>query len=149
MAKPFSFSRNKRLTTAGFKRVLFGHKQPETISNTASLYAKDAFVQCQGLVFLSEEAAPINAQIGVQAPKRLLKRAVLRNRAKRILREAARKHALMAQSTECILSLRVTPALKSRKVGKQLAAQARDVLSRVAAQSAKQRAFPSTTSAKP
>ncbi len=126
----FSFDAARRLDKIGFANILTPTKEVRVASLARRGFVKATLSQSQFILktsFLSQAAGPevaiaVIGRMGAVAPKRLLKRAVLRNRAKRIMRETARQHALMAEPVDFIVFLREKVPLKS-KVGRQFFAQ--------------------------
>lgn len=127
----FGFGAARRLDKIGFANILTPTKEVRVASLARRGFAKIALSQSQFIlnapqVGVAEPKAPILdvkllGRMGTVAPKRLLKRAVLRNRAKRIMRETARQHALMVESVDFIMFLREKAPLKNKSGRKQFA----------------------------
>ena len=143
----FGFGAARRLDKLGFANILTPTKEIRVASLARRGFVKAELSQAQ---FFLRDANSLNlpadlqnmrGRMGAVAPKRLLKRAVLRNRAKRIMRETARQHALITEPTDVIVFLRSKAPLKNKAGRKQFARDIKAVLDRTldAAQSAKKR----------
>ena len=87
-----SFGRNRRLTDkASFTRVL-GSRQRESVGRVA-------------LQIVANEGP--GARLGLSVAKRHVKRAVDRNRVKRMMREAFRTHPIKRLNADLFISIRV------------------------------------------
>ncbi len=138
-AKPQSQQRNnakfgsdRRLDKTGFAQILTPSKEVRVASLARRGFLKGLASQSQFLLhsLLPDEAINNTARMGAVAPKRLLKRAVLRNRAKRIMRETARQHALMAEPVDFIVFLREKVPLKNKAGRQQFKVDVQTVLDR-------------------
>lgn len=130
----FGFGVARRLDKIGFANILTPTKEVRVASLACRGFVKVVLSQSQFVLNTSQSSSTEQAsteivnplgRMGAVAPKRLLKRAVLRNRAKRIMREAARQHALIAEPVDFIVFLREKAPLKN-KIGRKQFAQ--DVL---------------------
>jgi ribonuclease P protein component len=142
----FGFDAARRLDKIGFANILTPTKEIRVASLARRGFVKETL--SQGQFFLrSPQSLPKQPQstqvavepesrmndtgrMGAVAPKRLLKRAVLRNRAKRIMRETARQHGLMKESVDFIVFLREKAPLKTKVGRKQFALDVKTVLDR-------------------
>jgi ribonuclease P protein component len=136
------FGRDRRLDKTGFAQILTPSKEVRMASLARRGFLKGAVSQSQFLlqpllVELVDEVINNTARMGAVAPKRLLKRAVLRNRAKRIMRETARQHVLMAEPIDFIVFLREKVPLKNKKGRLQFRADVQTVLDRTLEQVSK------------
>ncbi len=127
----FGFGAARRLDKIGFANILTPTKEVRVASLARRGFVKIALSQSQFILnvpqisdaelkALAQGTKPLG-RMGAVAPKRLLKRAVLRNRAKRIMRETARQHALMAEPVDFIVFLREKAPLKNKSGRKQFA----------------------------
>lgn len=100
-----------RLASAEVKNLL-GHGQ------RASASTADVVLTSRSLVPLTQSPAKsaIVARIALAVPKRQLKRAVDRNRAKRILREIFRQHAIRSTPLEMLVTISAVPKALAGKL---------------------------------
>jgi ribonuclease P protein component len=133
------FGRDRRLDKTGFAQILTPTKEVRVASLARRGFLKGAVSQSQFLLqpSVTNEAINNTARMGAVAPKRLLKRAVLRNRAKRIMRETARQHVLMAEPVDFIVFLREKVPLKNKAGRRQFRVDVQTVLDRTLEQVSK------------
>ncbi len=102
-----------RLTSVGVKQLLARGKR-ETAGLAGTTFSSRTLVRAD-MAAASQVAPPIAeapagvSRIALSIPKRLLKRSVDRNRAKRVLRESFRLHAIREAGIDTLITLSNTP----------------------------------------
>jgi ribonuclease P protein component len=109
-----------RLASAEVKRLLqHGQRQVAAVSG----YAFSARTSAANSAQQRPDETPITAKMALTVPKRLLKRAVDRNRAKRVLRETFRQHEARLLPLDMMVMLHARPAAEKASSGKPTASQ--------------------------
>jgi ribonuclease P protein component len=126
-----------RLASAEVKYLL-GHGQRLSAS-VADLVLNS---RCAAPVAQTTRRGALSARIALSVPKRQLKRAVDRNRAKRILRETFRQHALRSVPLDVLVTVTSVPkviagSLKRQQATQQLRAAALGLYNRILQRSKK------------
>ncbi len=122
-----------RLTSVGVKQLLARGKR-ETAGLAGTTFSSRTLLRADlaaALVAPPVADAPDKvSRIALSVPKRLLKRSVDRNRAKRVLRESFRLHAIRAAGVDTLITLSNTPkpAAASRRASMKALRRSADAM---------------------
>ncbi|MBC7622192.1 MAG: ribonuclease P protein component [Aeromicrobium sp.] len=120
---------------------LLGHGQRASASTAGVVLTSRSLVPLTPLTRSPAKSA-IAARIALAVPKRQLKRAVDRNRAKRILREIFRQHAIRSTPLEMLVTISAVPKalagnLKQKQATSHLRSAALGLFNRILQRSKK------------
>lgn len=123
-----------RLTSVGVKQLLARGKR-ETAGLAGTTFSSRTLVRADmaAASFIAPPVAeaPDNvSRIALSVPKRLLKRSIDRNRAKRVLRESFRVHAIREAGVDTLITLANTPkpAAASRRASMRALRRSADAM---------------------